>query len=268
MLSESTKSVSLPKLGISHCLLGENVRYDGGHKLNRFLRDTLGPFVEWVPVCPEVECGMPVPRESMHLEGTPESPRLVTTRSKQDKTEQMISWGRKRLQELQKENLCGFIWKSRSPSSGMQDIKIYSEKGHPVSKGAGIFAKMFMEHFPLMPVEDDGRLNDDPLRENFIERLFIYQRWQVFVQNNPTLKDLVHFHTRHKLILMAHSPKVLRVLGALVAKQPNKPLEEMLQEYIHILMPALRLIATPKKNTNVLQHVMGYFKTGDSPCLL
>ena len=176
MLSESTKSVSLPKLGISHCLLGENVRYDGGHKLNRFLRDTLGPFVEWVPVCPEVECGMPVPRESMHLEGTPESPRLVTTRSKQDKTEQMISWGRKRLQELQKENLCGFIWKSRSPSSGMRDIKIYSEKGHPVSKGAGVFAKLFMEHFPLMPVEDDGRLNDDPLRENFIERLFIYQR--------------------------------------------------------------------------------------------
>lgn len=249
-----------PRLGISHCLLGENVRYDGGHKLNRFLRDTLGSFVEFVPVCPEVECGMTIPRESMHLEGTPENPRLVTTRSKEDKTDMMLKWGKKRIRELESENLCGFIFKSKSPSSGMRDIKIFSEKGMPVSKGAGIFAKMFMEAFPLMPVEDDGRLNDNGLRENFIERLFVYQRWLNFVKNRPKHKDLVDFHSQHKLLLMAHSPKAMRELGAIVANHENLTLARMLQTYFEQLMPALKLIATTKKNTNVLQHAMGYFK--------
>ena len=166
------------KLGISTCLLGENVRYDGGHKLDRFLTDTLGQYVEYVPVCPEVECGLPIPRESMHLEGDPETPRLLTTRTKQDMTDRMVQWARNRVSELEKEGLYGFIFKSDSPSSGMERIKVYNEKGMPVKKGVGIFARTFMDHFPLLPVEEEGRLHDPNLRENFIERIFTLKRWR------------------------------------------------------------------------------------------
>jgi uncharacterized protein YbbK (DUF523 family) len=164
------------KLGISSCLLGNPVRFDGGHKLDRTLRDTMGSFVEWVPVCPEVECGLPVPRESMCLVGDPESPRLVTEKTGVDHTDRMQKWISKRLDDLKKEELCGFVFKSRSPSSGMQGVKVYPRAGHPGGRGSGLFARAFMERFPLMPVEDEGRLNDPGLRENFIERVFVYSR--------------------------------------------------------------------------------------------
>ncbi len=164
------------KLGISACLLGETVRFDGGHKLDRFLTDTLGQYVEYVPVCPEVECGLDIPRESMHLEGNPESPRLVTTHTKQDMTDRMVRWANKRVLKLEKEDLCGFIFKSNSPSSGMERIRVYNEMGVPVKKGVGIFARIFMDHFPLLPVEDEGRLHDPELRENFMERIFTLKR--------------------------------------------------------------------------------------------
>src|SRR4030043_1397017 len=162
------------KLGISTDLRGGNVRYDGGHKLDRFLTDTLGQYVEDVPVCPEVEVGLSIPRESMHLEGDPESPRLVTLRTKQDMTERMVSWAKKRVVGLEKEALCGFIFKSDSPSSGMERVRVYNEKGMPVKKGVGMFARIFMEHFPLLPLEDEGRLHDPKLRENFVERIFTF----------------------------------------------------------------------------------------------
>jgi len=175
------------KLGISTCFLGENVRYDGRHKLDRYLRDTVGLFVEWIPVCPEVECGLPIQREAVRLVVDPENPRLVTIHSGKDKTEQMQKWIKVRLEQLERENLCGFIFKTKSPSSGMRNIKIYNEKGMPVHKGAGIFAKALMEKFPMLPVEDDGRLNDAGLRENFIERIFIYKRRQNFIQNDASI---------------------------------------------------------------------------------
>ena len=145
------------KLGISSCLLGNKVRYDGGHKLDRFLTDTLGKYVEYVPVCPEVECGLGVPRKSMRLEGNPDSPRLIVTSTREDMTERMESFARKRVVQLEKEDICGFIFKSDSPSSGMERVKIYNEKSMPVKAGVGIFAKIFMENFPLLPVEDEGR---------------------------------------------------------------------------------------------------------------
>jgi uncharacterized protein YbbK (DUF523 family) len=167
------------RLGISACLLGENVRYDGGHKLDRFLTDTLGQYVGYVPVCPEVECGLGVPREPMHLEGDPDSPRLVTTYSKEDLTDRMARWAQKRVAELENENLSGFIFKSNSPSSGMERVRVYREKGMPVKKGVGIFARIFMDHFPLLPVEDEGRLHNPELRENFVERIFTLKRWTV-----------------------------------------------------------------------------------------
>ena len=248
------------KLGISTCLLGENVRYDGGHKLDRFLTDTLGQYVEYVPVCPEVECGLSVPRESMHLEGDPDSPRLVTTRTKEDMTERMIQWALKRVIDLEKEDLCGFIFKSDSPSSGMERVKVYNEKGMPVKKGVGMFARIFMEHFPLLPVEDEGRLHDPKLRDNFIERIFALTRWREVLERKESRGNVVDFHTRHKLLILSHSPKHYQTMGKLVAKAKDLPLKKLYQTYQALLMESLYLKTSSKKNANVLQHMMGYFK--------
>ena len=159
-------------MGISTCLLGENVRYDGGHKLDRYLKDTVGAFVNWVLVCPEVECGLSVPREAMHLIGDPQNPRLVTIRSGIDHTDRMLNWIISKLDQLEKAELCGFVFKSKSPSCGMWDVKIYDEEGVSGKKGRGLFAIKFIERFPLLPVEDENRLNDPKKRENFIKRIF------------------------------------------------------------------------------------------------
>jgi uncharacterized protein YbgA (DUF1722 family)/uncharacterized protein YbbK (DUF523 family) len=255
------------RLGISACLLGESVRFDGGHKLDRFITDTLGQYVEFVPVCPEVECGLGVPREAMRLVGDLKAPRLMTVRTKADLTERMVAWARKRVQELEQENLCGFIFKSKSPSSGMERVKVYSEppQGAPVTRGVGLFARAFMEHFPLLPVEDEGRLHDPVLRENFIERLFVGQRWRELLTARPTLGGLVAFHTRHKLLILSHSTRHYRELGKLVARAKELPVQELYEHYQSQLMEALRLKTTPKKNTNVLHHLMGYFKKDLSP---
>jgi len=248
------------RLGISTCLLGEPVRYDGGHKLDRYLRDTLGQYVEYVPVCPESECGLGIPRESMHLEGDPGAPRLITTRSRRDVTAQMLTWAEKRLRELEAEDLCGFIFKSNSPSSGMERVKVSDEKGMPRKIGVGIFAAAFMKHFPLLPVEEEGRLHDPWLRESFIERIFVFKRWREVVQRERTVNQIIDFHTRHKLLIMAHSSKHLSLMGKLVARARQISPGELYDEYVKSLMEALKLRATIKKNTNVLQHLMGYFK--------
>jgi uncharacterized protein YbgA (DUF1722 family)/uncharacterized protein YbbK (DUF523 family) len=248
------------RLGISSCLLGEPVRYDGGHKLDRFLTETLGQYVEYVPVCPEVECGLPVPREAMRLEGDPDSPRLVASRAKQDMTDRMVQWARKRVVELESNSLCGFIFKSDSPSSGMERVRVYNERGIPVKKGIGMFARVFMGHFPLLPVEEEGRLHDPGLRENFIERIFTLKRWRETLAQKESRGSLVDFHTRHKLLILSHSPKHYQIMGKLVAQAKDLPLKELYQKYQILLMEALFLKATPKKNSNVLQHMMGYFK--------
>jgi len=248
------------KLGISTCLLGETVRYDGGHKLDRFLTDTLGQYVQYVPVCPEVECGLGVPREAMHLEGNPDSPRLITSRTKQDMTDRMIQWALKRVIELEKEDLCGFIFKSDSPSSGMERVKVYNEKGMPVKKGTGMFAKIFMEHFPLFPVEDEGRLHDPGLRENFIERIFTLKRWREVLGKKKKRGNIVDFHSKHKLLILSHSPKHYQMMGKLVAQAKDLRLKELYQQYQTLLMGSLQLKTTTKKNANALQHTMGYFK--------
>jgi uncharacterized protein YbgA (DUF1722 family)/uncharacterized protein YbbK (DUF523 family) len=255
------------RLGISACLLGEPVRYDGGHKLDPFITGTLGNYVEFLPVCPEAECGLGVPREAMRLVGDPDAPRLMTIRSKVDLTDRMLAWAPKRLEELEQENLCGFIFKSKSPSSGMERVRVYREppQGSPVARGVGIFARLFMARFPLLPVEDEGRLHDPVLRENFITRLFVMQRWREFLAAGPGLRDLVAFHTRHKLLILAHSPTHYRDLGRLVARAKELPLPELCRLYQSRLMEALRLKATPRKNANVLDHLMGYFKKDLTP---
>ena len=248
------------KLGISTCLLGETVRYDGRHKLDRFLMNTLGQYVEYVPVCPEVECGLGVPRKSMHLEGDPDSPRLVTTRTKQDMTDRMVQWARKRVVELEKEDLCGFIFKSNSPSSGMERVRVYNEKGMPVKKGIGIFAGIFMDRFPLLPAEEEGRLHDPELRENFVERIFTLKQWREVLAKKKGRGNLVDFHTQNKLLILSHSPKHYRVMGKLVAQAKEVPIKELYTQYQILLTEALKLKTTPKKNANVLQHMMGYFR--------
>ena len=248
------------RLGISTCLLGEPVRYDGGHKLDPFLTETLGQYVEYVPVCPEVECGLPVPRESMHLGGDPGSPRLVTSRTGQDMTDRMIRWARKRVIELEKNDLHGFIFKSNSPSSGMDRVRVYNEKGMPVKRGVGIFAGIFMEHFPLLPVEDEGRLHDPSLRENFIERIFTLKRWRESLARGENRGVLVDFHTTHKLLILSHSPKHYQTMGKLVAHSGGLSPKQAYRQYQILLMDALFLKTTPKKNSNVLLHMMGYFK--------
>jgi uncharacterized protein YbgA (DUF1722 family)/uncharacterized protein YbbK (DUF523 family) len=248
------------KLGISTCLLGENVRYDGGHKLDRFLSDSLGQYVEYIPVCPEVECGLPIRREAMHLEGNPDYPRLVTIRTKQDMTERMVQWAWKRVAQLEKDDLCGFIFKSDSPSSGMERIKVYNEKGMPIKKGVGIFARIFMDHFLLLPVEDEGRLHNPKLRENFIERIFTLKRWREALRKKESRGNVVDFHTKHKLLILSHSPKHYQMMGKLVAQAKDLPLKDLYLQYQTLLTESLKLKTTPKKNANVLQHMMGYFK--------
>ena len=248
------------RIGISSCLLGNSVRWNAGHKLDKYLTHTLGQFVEYVPVCPEVEAGFGVPRESMRLVGDPDTPRLITFKSKTDQTDSMVTWARKRVKELKKEDLCGFIFKSDSPSSGMIRVKVYNEKGMPHKVGIGIFARAFMEHFPLIPVEDDGRLNDPIIRENFILQIFTMKRWRDNVAQKPGMGKLVDFHTRNKLLIMSHSPKHYRLMGKLVANGKKMPLRDLYDQYQLQLMEALRMKTTIRKNINVLQHVMGYFK--------
>jgi uncharacterized protein YbgA (DUF1722 family)/uncharacterized protein YbbK (DUF523 family) len=248
------------KLGISSCLLGNNVRYNGGHQLDRFLRDTLSRYVDYVPVCPEVECGLSIPREAMRLVGDPDAPRLLTRQTKIDHTDRMKKWAARRLRELEKEDLRGFIFKSRSPSSGMTGVKVYDETGTRLKKGVGLFAAAFMEKFPLLPVEDDGRLHDDGLRENFIERIFTFDRWRIAESTGRTAGKLVEFHSRHKLLILSHSRKTLKELGALTARGGRMPMGELYGLYIVTLMEGLKLQATAKKNTDVLMHIMGYFK--------
>jgi len=247
-------------IGISSCLLGEKVRFDGGHKLDHYLKDTLGAYVSWMPVCPEVETGFPVPREAMRLVGDSSSPRLVTVRSGMDHTDRMRAWAKRKLGEIEKHDLCGFIFKARSPSSGMRGVKVYGASGVPTHAGVGIFARMFMERFPFVPVEDEGRLHDPALRENFIERIFVFRRWREMKRSGGTIHALISFHTEHKLLVLAHSPKHYMLLGRLVADAKKRQRHALLEEYFELLMDGLKLLATTRKNTNVLQHIAGYFK--------
>ena len=240
--------------------MGENVRYDGGHQRDRYLTQTLGRYFEWVPVCPEVEYGLPVPREAMRLVGDPTSPRLVTIRSGIDHTAGMQAWAKNKFLSLAKESLCGFIFKSKSPSSGMTAVKVFGGAGVPSRRGTGIFAGAFMARFPFMPVEDDGRIHDPVLRENFIERVFVFHHWQVMMQKEFKFNDLEIFHRDHKLLMMSHSPKHLTLLGRIAANHEKMTLSQAASEYHQIMMAGLKLIATPKKQTNVLMHILGYFK--------
>lgn len=254
------------KIGISSCLLGNKVRYDGQHSFNHWLVDILGQYVEYVPVCPEVECGLPIPREAMRLVGDIENPRLLSVFSKEDHTKRMLDYAGARVEKLKDADLCGFVFRSKSPSSGMERVKVYpANGGAAVKKGVGLFAKELMKTMPLLPFEEEGRLNDAVLRENFIERIFVMHRWKSPLAKAYSPGAIVDFHTRHKLLIMAHSPALYREMGKLVANPSLYKPVEFQQSYISMLMQALSQIATARKHRNVIQHILGYFKKDITP---
>jgi len=256
----SRESARPIRVGISACLLGQEVRFDGGHKRDRYITDTLGKFFEWVPVCPEVEMGLGTPRETLRLVGDPEAPRLVFAKTGEDQTAPMRAWANSRLEALAKANLSGYILKSDSPSCGMERVRVYGASGVPSKQGVGIFARALTDRFPLLPVEEEGRLHDLPLRENFVERIFCYRRWRDLVAGGLTRGRLVAFHTAHKLLLLAHSPKHYTELGRLVAHAKGLSPRALETRYGALFMAGLTVKATAKKHTNVMHHILGYLK--------
>ena len=248
------------RVGISRCLLGEEVRFDEGHKRDTFLTEVLGRYVEWVPVCPEVEAGLGTPREAMRLVGDPQDPRLVTIKSGTDHTRALETMTTNRIEELKELDLSGYVFKKGSPSCGIERVRIYNEHGKPSRTGVGLFARAFIEQFPLIPVEEEGRLCDPTLRENFIERVFCYRRWQDLVQSGVTRQALVQFHAIHKYLLLAHHPQQCEVLGRLIGQAHHHRPKELAHRYGKLFMKALAVKATVRKHVNVLQHILGYFK--------
>jgi uncharacterized protein YbgA (DUF1722 family)/uncharacterized protein YbbK (DUF523 family) len=248
------------RLGISRCLLGEEVRYDGRHNLDNFLTDVLGRCVEWVPICPEVEAGLGTPREPMRLVGDPQHPRLVTIESGIDHTHTLETMTTNRIEKLKKLDLSGYVFKKGSPSCGIERVRLYNEHGMPSRIGVGLFARAFMKQFPLTPVEEEGHLCDPTLRENFIERIFCYRRWQDLVQRGATKHALVQFHTIHKYLLMAHHPQQYEMLGRLIGQTHQYRPKELAHRYGELFMNTLAAKTTVRKHVNVLQHIIGHFK--------
>lgn len=246
------------RLGISSCLLGEQVRFDGGHKRDTFINEALGKFFEFIPACPEVAIGLGIPRPPIRLVGDPAAPRAVGVRDPDlDVSDALSNYGKRMGREL--GSLSGYIFKKGSPSCGMERVKVY-QTGQPSKAGTGLYARAFMDQQPLLPVEEEGRLGDPVLRENFIERVFAYRRWQELEARGLSAARLVDFHTIHKLNLMAHGTQYYRALGQIVAQAGAKGLRQRGECYINGFMAALKHRATRKRHTNVLMHVMGYLK--------
>jgi uncharacterized protein YbgA (DUF1722 family)/uncharacterized protein YbbK (DUF523 family) len=251
------------RLGVSACLLGNEVRYDGSHKRHPFLTDLLGPFVEWVAVCPEVEAGFGTPREPMHLVRAGGAVRLVTVRTRQDVTTPLQKAVDARLRQLAALHLDGYVLKKDSPSCGLFRVKVYGTSGAAVREGRGLFATGLADAQPLLPLEEEGRLADPTLREAFIERVFAYRRLRDLRARPVRARDLMAFHACHKLLLLAHAPASYARLGRLVASAKGRVGGALLDEYAAGFMQALAVPATRGRHVNVLQHMAGYFDAAD-----
>ena len=241
---DSQPAMAPLRLGISACLLGQAVRYDGGHKRDPFLAATLGRFVEWVAVCPEVEIGLGVPREPIRLEGDPAAPRLVAANSRRDLTRAMTRFARARAAELARLDLVGYVFKKDSPSCGMEGVRVHGG-GRPRRRGTGLFARAVMARLPLLPVEEEGRLRDPALRASFVARVLAYARWKAALAAGMTGARLAAFHAAHAPQLRAHHPTACRRLGALVANAGKRPLRAVVADYGAGFMEALRTQAPP-----------------------
>lgn len=249
-----------PRVGVSACLLGQPVRYDGGHKRDSFIADTLNEYLELLPVCPEAAIGLGVPRPAIRLLGESRRPRLVGVQDpSMDVTEKMENFAKQQAEAL--GDLCGYILKKDSPSCGMQRVKLFSpEGGGAVRKGTGVFAAIFMQRHPLLPVEEEGRLNDPLLRENFINRVYVMLRWRNLQRQGLSAARLLEFHTAHKYLVMAHSQAAYRRMGARLSDLSGKGLETTARYYFEELMNALARRITRPRHVNVLQHILGYLK--------
>lgn len=246
-------------VGISSCLLGQQVRYDGGHKKNDYITQTLGEYFEFIPFCPEMASGMGAPRPPIQLRQTEHGLRCVGVKDHDlDFTEQLKQCSENQDHWLQ--NLCGYILKKDSPSCGMERVKVYT-KDYPNRVGTGIFSQYIQEHFPLLPMEEEGRLGDPRLRENFIQRVYIMQRWKQLNADGLSLNKLTVFHSRHKLIAMSHDQNLARALGKLAASATKDNLQHVCQQYGIDLMQCLKITASRSNHVNVLQHIQGYLKT-------
>jgi len=254
------------RIGVSTCLLGMNVRYDGGHKRDRFITDMLSQYFEFVHICPEVEIGMGVPREAVHLEGDTEKPRMITRKSGRDWTDKMNRYSAQKARQLPHYRLSGYIFKSRSPSCGIERVKLYALSGQVTNmRTAGLYARQVVWRCPMLPVEDEGRLNDAKLRENFIVRVFAYHRLQQTFPARFKRADVVNFHTAHKYLMLAHSPKHYKQLGQLVAAIKQFAPGDFRDRYSRLFMEGLGLKSTSRKNVNVLFHMVGFLKNHLDP---
>ena len=246
-------------VGISSCLLGARVRFDGGHKRSGYISDVLSRFFRFVPMCPERAIGLPVPRQPIRLVRFGGETRARGTRDAAlDVTTALTAYGEQVAAEA--DDLCGYIVKKASPSCGMERVKVYSAEGMPDGQGRGLFTAALMKSRPLLPVEEEGRLNDPRLRENFIARVFTLSRWKTLLANGLSPARLVDFHARHKFLLLAHDTQAYRQLGRLVADSGSRNLQSLADEYIALMMQTLKRCARPKGHVNVMQHLMGFLK--------
>ena len=248
------------RLGVSSCLLGELVRFDGGHKRDRFITDVLGPWVEWVPVCPEVELGMPTPRPTIHIEEDDRGEQLVSPSTGENFTDEMNVYSKRRVSELDAQGLDGYVLKKNSPSCGLARISVYRNGKRAHRRGRGLFAESLVVNSPLLPIEEEGRLNDPMLRESFIEQILCRNRWRLAVKRGLTRKRLIEFHTAHKLILHSHNESASRRLGRLVGEISQTPDKVLFARYELDFHMCLRTKMTRKRHTNVLHHAMGHLK--------
>jgi uncharacterized protein YbgA (DUF1722 family)/uncharacterized protein YbbK (DUF523 family) len=245
-------------VGISACLLGEEVRFNGGHKLHSYIEKTLGEFFDFRSFCPEVDIGLGIPRRPIRLIRRDDQIACVDiedysldyTQQLRDSADAQSGWA---------SALCGFILKKDSPSCGMERVKVYDGKG-TTKDGAGIFAARLMKNFPELPVEEEGRLGDAVLRANFIERVYVMYRWRQMLSQGLSVASLTAFHARHKLILMSHCQKTYRELGPFLAEVRKNNINQAADHYISVLMPALKKRASRGDHVNVLQHIQGYLK--------
>lgn len=253
-----TEHSSKIPVGISSCLLGEQVRYDGGHKNNEYIRQTLGQYFDFRAFCPEVASGMSIPRPTIQLRYSEHGIRSVGVKDhRMDVTDQIQSAC---AQQQWLNEMCGYILKKDSPSCGMERVRIYRDNNYADRTGTGLFAQFIKDRYPLLPMEEEGRLGDPHLRENFIQRVYVFYRWKKLISEPITEQRLTDFHARHKLIAMSHDQNKAKALGRLLANSEKTALETIAAEYINGLMNCLRIVATRGNHVNVLQHIQGYLK--------
>jgi uncharacterized protein YbgA (DUF1722 family)/uncharacterized protein YbbK (DUF523 family) len=247
-------------VGISACLIGEEVRYNGGHKRHRYVHEVMGRHFRYLPVCPEVAIGLGVPRPPIRLVGSAEAPRAVEAdHPERDSTDALAAYGREQADALAGQ-ISGYILKAKSPSCGMERVKVYDHNGVPAGAGRGIYAEALIRRHPTLPVEEEGRLNDPDIRDNFVERVYVFDRWRRMQLAGLTAGRLVDFHSQHKFLILAHDQAAYRRLGRIVADAGTTPIADLAQRYLELLMQALAKHASRRDHANVLMHVAGFFK--------